>query len=119
MNAKLAPSLVASLFLLSLSLSIPAQAERVGMGQETAPVRVVGFGDLDLSTASGVRTLYSRLTNAAWKVCHDIIPATNGPSGIENGKCRRTLIDAGVADVNRLALTALHTKKGAEVTARR
>jgi UrcA family protein len=111
MNVKHAVSVATIAFLTSLAVSIPAQAAE--------PSRVVNLRDLDLSKPSDIRTLYVRIGNAAWKVCGERIPASNGPSSIENGKCRRTLMDAAVADVNHSALTAYHAKKPATVTASR
>jgi len=83
------------------------------------PSRTVNFADLDLSTSSGAKVLYTRIQNAASSVCHELVPPQNGPSAIENGKCRATLIDAAVRDVNRPELTALHQGRSRSMTASR
>lgn len=61
-----------------------------------APSVVVHFGDLDLSTPQGVRTLHKRLWRAAYLVCRDLIPR---PS-IESAQCQDQLIEAALQDVN-------------------
>jgi UrcA family protein len=76
--------------------------------------KTVRYSDLDLSTPAGVRTLYGRIQDAAWQVCHELVPAENGPSGIENAKCRHTLVDDAVDEMNKAALTALHTGRSPE-----
>lgn len=80
----------------------------------SAPQATVRYSDLDLSASSGVQTLYHRIKNAAFRVCLTLTPAHNGPSGIENLKCQRTLVDAAVVDVDKPALTALHAGKKAD-----
>jgi UrcA family protein len=73
--------------------------------------KTVRYSDLDLSTPAGIRTLYGRIQD---------VPAQNGPSGIANAKCRQTLVDDAVDEVNKPALTALHTGRSPENrTARR
>jgi UrcA family protein len=113
---KLAAPLIAALFL-SAAGAPPALA--ADSASEPMLNRVVRFGDLDLSTDAGVTTLSRRISTAAWKVCGVIAPPTNGPSSIENMKCRQTLTDEAVAQVNSPALTARFAKKGRQVTASR
>jgi UrcA family protein len=110
MISKLNTAVAATTLLVSALLSAPvyAQAPR---GESAIPNQVVRYSDLDLSTAAGVRTLYQRIQNAAFSVCHDMVPATNGPTGIENSKCRQSLVEAAVGQVNNPALTALHSGK--------
>lgn len=111
MNANVHTALIVTLFLTSVALSTPSRAE--------APSQVVRYADLNLATPDGVSALYSRIQAAAWKVCGEIVAPHNGPTATENGKCRRTLIDVAVRQVDKPALTALHAGKKAEVTARR
>ena len=117
MKAKTA--LIVTALLTSVALSTTSRAETPSTGSTQAPSIVVRYADLDLATPGGVRALYRRIQTAAWRVCGELIAPHNGPSGIENGKCRRTLVDVAVKEVNRPALTALHFGTGAEVTARR
>jgi UrcA family protein len=114
MNAKYSIPVVVAALLVSVTVSNPVQGEPAA-----APSRVVNLKDLDLSRSTDVRTLYGRIGNAAWRVCSDLAPMGNGPSGIENGKCRRALVEAAVAEVNHPALTAYHAKTPAPVTASR
>jgi UrcA family protein len=85
----------------------------------SGPSLVVSLKGLDLSRPADVRVLHGRIGNAAWRVCSELIPPNNGPSGIENARCRRALMDDAVAEVNNPALTAYHTKARLPVTARR
>jgi UrcA family protein len=119
MNANVQTALIATVFLTSITLSTPSRAETAIIGPTEVPSRVVRYADLNLATPEGVRALYSRIQVAAWKVCGEMIAPHNGPSAIENGKCRRTLTDVAVRQVDEPALTALHSGKKTEVTARR
>jgi UrcA family protein len=119
MNAKVQTALLITVLLTSVALSPPSRAGTASIGSTEAPSRVVRYGDLNLATPDGVRALYSRIQTAAWKVCGEIVAPRNGPSAIENGKCRRTLTDVAVRQLDRPALTALHFGKKTEVTARR
>jgi UrcA family protein len=61
-----------------------------------------------------------RIQNAAWRVCGQIVPAQNAASDLENVKCRQTLVDVAVGEVNKPALAALHTgRKPSDMTASR
>jgi UrcA family protein len=102
--------------LLSASAASPALAKGASDPDLT---RVVRVGDLDLSTESGVNTLFRRINNAAWNICRVVARPTNGPQGIENTKCRRTVIEEAVKQVNSPGLTARYTGNREQVTARR
>jgi UrcA family protein len=118
MNTKLNTTFSAVTLVATLAFGSPANAQSPSAA--TAPSSIVRYGDLDLSTSAGIRTLYGRIQDAAWRVCQQIEPPQNGPSGIENVKCRQTLVDVAVGEVNKPALTALHTgKKPSGVTASR
>jgi UrcA family protein len=110
MISRLTTTFCAFALLVTLGHSIPGVAQSP-TSVAAAPSSIVRYGDLDLSDAAGVHTLYVRIQNAAWRVCGQIVPAHNGPSDIENVHCRQTLVDAAVAEVNTPALTALHTHK--------
>ena len=81
-----------------------------------APSHVVRFGDLDVSTPEGARALHARIANAAFRVCRDARP---GRARVDLVACQHLLTDAAVADLNNPTLTALHTGKEIEITARR
>jgi UrcA family protein len=110
MISRLTTTLCAFALLVALSHSAPGIAQSPN-SVATTPSSIVHYEDLDLSDTAGIHKLYVRIQNAAWLVCGQIVPAHNGPSGIENVHCRQTLVDAAVAEVNRPALTALHTHK--------
>lgn len=61
----------------------------------------VRYGDLDLSTPMGMRTLRRRLDNAAWQVCQEML---SQPVSIEGSRCRRELVAAALKDINRIRL---------------
>ncbi|HUL19355.1 MAG TPA: UrcA family protein [Steroidobacteraceae bacterium] len=67
----------------------------------------VKYGDLDLSTASGAHTLYSRIAGAARTVC-GFEGTTLIDQAIWKG-CYRGAISDAVAKVNSPMLTAVHT----------
>lgn len=98
---------------------VPVVAFAFVVAAAGGPSLVVSLRDLDLSRPADVRALHLRIANAAWRVCGELIPPNNGPFGIENARCRRTLMDDAVAEVNHPALTAYHTKARSPVTARR
>jgi UrcA family protein len=114
MNRKLNTTFCAAL-VAAFTLGAPAFAQ-----PPSEVAKTVRYSDLDLSTPAGIRTLYDRIQGAAWRVCQELVPAQNGPSGIENAKCRHTLVDDAVAEVNKPALTGLHLGRSSENrTARR
>ncbi len=120
MNTQLRFASVITALATAVALSAPSFAAAPAQAQPAAPTQVVHFADLDLSTGAGVHMLYGRIRTAAWQVCSKIVAPTNAASGMENLQCRETLIDAAVAQVNRPALTALHTGKvGRRLVARR
>lgn len=120
MNAKLSSASLATTLLATLVLCGPSHAQAAAQANNSAPSQVVRYSDLDLSTRTGVRTLYQRIRRAAWQVCNQMAPVHNAASGIENSQCRQTLVDDAVGQVHNSALTALHTgKQVAALTASR
>jgi UrcA family protein len=115
MNVKTKITLCALASFVTLGTSVPGFAYSPNdAGTASAVVR---YHDLDLSSSAGIRTLYGRIQNAAWRVCLQVVPSWNG---IENTKCRQTAVDEAVAKVNKPALTAMHEgKKPSEKTASR
>jgi UrcA family protein len=82
---------------------------------EDGPSLVVSYGDLDLSSADGVRALYKRIALAAREVC----PREGGLdlAGVTFAHaCRAAAIERAVARINNPQLAALssaeHTKRG-------
>jgi UrcA family protein len=73
-----------------------------------APSRTVRFGDLNLNTEEGVRTLYRRIQGAAGRVCHEAA----GVDGIQwYWKCYETTVANAVNKVNNSHLTAMHQER--------
>jgi UrcA family protein len=84
-----------------VSLVIPAGAADLDVRTKAVP-----FGDLDLSSAAGVKVLYRRIQAAAEEVCK---PAMSGDLGQITAAraCRERAVDAAVRHVNVVALTRL------------
>lgn len=95
MNLKLSLALTAALLPALALATSPVDVQIVG--KSPAPSVVVRYGDLNLSTAEGARTLHQRLASAAWEVCVQMLP---NPVSIEGGQCRQELIEAAMDDVN-------------------
>ena len=70
----------------------------------------VNFGDLDLTTRHGSKTLYLRLQNAANDVCGDTVGNLNFPELRQIRRCDQEAIESAVARVDRPLLTALYDR---------
>lgn len=90
-----------------LALAVPAFAESPSRSE------VVKYNDLDLSSAAGAETLYSRLKVATWRVCRDVVSSSGLPAMMDRSACQAELLETAVKDVNQPALTALHLGKAA------
>jgi len=88
MNTKLSFALAIAL-LPALALAAEPVETRIVGKAPTASV-VVHYGDLDLSTPKGARTLQARLQNAAWQVCDQVL---DRPVSIEGTRCREELVE--------------------------
>ena len=97
-------------FLLAGSLGV-AQA---ATPNDEAPSLVVRYGDLDLSTAAGARTLYRRLSTAAHQVCP--FEDSKAPAQMAyNNTCRAEAVARALHDINSPQLATLeagHAKRG-------
>ena len=94
--------LFASAFVLTLS-SLPAAASDTIITQS----KVVRFGDLNLASDDGARTLYGRITGAARAVCSGA--DSGAPFGrSEYRKCIKKAVDDAVAKVDRPTLYVVH-----------
>ena len=117
MNTKLSSAIAAFALVTTLGLGAPGFAASATLA---VPSAVVRYRDLDLSTSAGIHILYERIQNAAWQVCRQIVPAQHFPGAIEILKCRQTLMDVAIGQVNKPALTVLHTgNKPRDITASR
>jgi UrcA family protein len=112
MNTKLNTALSAFSLVATLAFSAAGYAQSPSA---PAPSITVRYSELDLLSDAGAHTLYERIQNAALHVCRQVAPL-----GIDNMRCRQTLIDSAVADVNAPALTALRAGgKSNQLSARR
>ena len=81
------------------------------LASETPPHVTVRFGDLDLSSAEGVSTLYRRIQAAARSVCDQSVPASDPIIGLAWKGCYRTAVANAVAKVNNAQLIAMHQQE--------
>lgn len=68
---------------------------------------VVKYGDLNLNTGDGVKTLHARLRKAANEVCKPFDGRALGGNA-EYGACVSNAVSRAVADVGNANLTRLH-----------
>jgi UrcA family protein len=89
----------------------PLSAVAAGNGKaDEPPIRVVQFGDLDLSREAGIAVLYSRLHSAAREVCESS-DTWSLRLFRQQTDCREAAIGRAVADVNSAALTTYYLTK--------
>jgi UrcA family protein len=69
---------------------------------------IVKFGDLDLTSDEGARTLYQRITRAAGRMCVD---ASDRFPQFEYRNCVQRAVNDAVAKVNRQTLYAVHQSR--------
>lgn len=68
---------------------------------------VVKYGDLNLNTKDGVKTLHARLRKAANQVCRPF-DGRELSHNVEYGGCVTDAVNRAVADVGNVNLTRLH-----------
>ena len=84
-----------------MAVSAIALFATAAIAGDTAPQKVVPFGDLNLSTQEGVTTLQQRLLAAAAEVCATTAQETKKPTF---EACKKKAVRNAVADVtNSLA----------------
>jgi len=78
---------------------------------EAQPTITVSYGDLNLSNAKGVATLYGRIERAATAVCG--ASPSPAPLGFKRARehCRTEAIANAIKAVNVDVLTAMHKEK--------
>lgn len=93
-----------SLILIAGSAALACSTAAAG-DPNTAPQRVVAFGDVNLDHAEGVKTLYQRLSSAARAVCR---PDSIAPYVLraQSRKCASTALANAVATIDNPNLTA-------------
>lgn len=84
---------------------------------EEVQSRSVYYGDLNLSSAAGVQTLYVRIRSAARAVCPGSNTADIKSKTVRN-ECIAKAIDEAVQEVNQPALAALHGVKPLQTASR-
>jgi UrcA family protein len=81
------------------TLAAPARSPATPVGE--TPTKAVRFGDLDLSTAVGAETLYTRIRSAARIVCRE-----QPHAAVRD--CRARAIDDTVNVIGSALLTSIH-----------
>lgn len=75
-----------------------------------APAVAVRYGDLDLSTPTGVNTLYRRISAAARQVCPDVY--SHDPNvALAAEHCQAAAVARAVTEVNNPSLAMLHAAR--------
>lgn len=80
------------------------------LNQQTSSV-AVHYGDLNLSKAKDVDTLYIRLSNSAKEVCGDDTNNTELWKLDGIARCEQQAVESAVAKVDRPMLTALYDSR--------
>lgn len=91
------------------------------LDKPTAPVSApISYGDLDLSTDTGARTLLSRITIAARSACGGVSHSPLLPrEGANHRECVSEAVDAAVARIDAPALAAVRaTERAIELASR-
>lgn len=92
---------------LAIAVAAPAAAQDIG------PLsREVRYGDLDLSTSSGVKELNRRIRSAAREVCLYEQAGRRAPNPVVQ-RCLRTAMSKANAEVNQAVASAGTGKPGA------
>jgi len=89
----------------ALALTSPASATAISKARGEETIRTtVHFGDLDLQTHAGANALYSRLNEAAGRVCSD---ATDPYARLTPAyhTCRKDALSAAVHEINSPLVT--------------
>jgi UrcA family protein len=74
---------------------------------------VVNYGDLNLATKAGARTLYARLQLAAEQACGSEPESRDLRAWLDYQTCYSTALDNAVRKVDNSNLQALHRKRSA------
>jgi UrcA family protein len=82
-----------------------------GVCADSVPQVRVNFADVNLSNPQGIATLYTRLQQAAAKVCGQEPQIFDLSQHAAWSKCVNTALDGAVAQVHSIGLTALHAQR--------
>lgn len=98
-------AIVLSAALVALSLS----ASQFAAASDTVTQSVtVSYADLNLSNTAGAKTLYSRISKAARKVCSISGESPYAFLDYDKRRCIRSAIDQAVTKVDSPVLLAMH-----------
>ena len=98
---------VASKLVLAVAGLVASVSAFAGTSAFDAPTASVRYDDLNLSTSSGINTLYRRISAAARQVCPEVYP--RDPSFvIAAHRCQAAAVARAVSQVNNPSLAMLH-----------
>ena len=110
-----AVTLAAALFTFAVAVANagPACDAHKSAAMSDVPAVAVSYGDLNLATAEGNRTLLRRIVSAAAKVC----PASSAPGPLASRvqDCRDEAISRAVSDTKSSQLAELHAARARRV----
>lgn len=113
-NFVAAKALLLGLATVGLAAAVHADTDWVPANGVTQVV--VRYGDLNLASADGTRTLYARLRAAARQACNDAISGRNLQSYLSYEACYSSALDGAVSKVGSARLQALHRDMAVDST---
>jgi len=102
--------------LIAAALTVPfALNTSIGLAEPPGQAGVrVTLSDLNLSTQSGVKTLYNRIHSAASRYCESIYSRTGSRIAAGYAGCVVDAVNNTVRSLNLPALTALHQEHASQ-----
>jgi UrcA family protein len=88
---------------------LPANAMKAS-SMDAAPAKLVSYGDLNLDSETGARTLYARLRAASREVCVGYEGSASMEQRMAGAQCYSAALTASVAHVNSPALSSLYSR---------
>jgi UrcA family protein len=110
-RGKSAPTKALLLGLATVGLATAVHADTDSVPTNGVTQVVVKYGDLNLASADGTRTLYARLRAAARQACGDVISGRNLQSYLSYEACYSDALDGAVSKVGSARLQALHREQ--------
>jgi UrcA family protein len=79
-------------------------------GPDAAPAKLVSYGDLNLDSETGARTLYARLRAASREVCVGFEESGSMEQRLAWARCYSAALSTSVAQVNSPILSSLYSR---------
>ena len=104
MNLKIKAFIATSI--LSLAATGAAYAGNAAAGTSASKQNAISYGDLDLSTQEGNRTLYERIRTASQKAC--AVSATGTRISVSDRRCVEDAVSKTVQSMHSPMLAEVH-----------